>query len=418
MAARGFKARFPDLTKFIPNATNPADAMWGGPAATAADVFNNTIEEIRVVEAIANQGLLNNFILETTAGSITIADNTNVIDGRSATDTILLAASPDDGTVSQLFGLVGRQVTSQDGNFFISNIDSGSNLFTPADGVTTEFVFDDGKWSIVPSGDTGDLFRTKLKPVRVISGNTHTIEAADSNKTIVFSTGLTPITLTANNDQADGFEFDVLQLAATDVDFVGSSNRFSPGNLITGTSKQWELISFTRGLGAGSYVLSTNNTVPIIGNVADITNATLARLQNFTNIAALEADISTKGITASDGMIASTGDLGLLQFRENLGVSGEFTYPGPNRAWLDANMTGTPSITADFNVSTIGDNATGDFDINFEHDLADENYAMGFCCGNGAGTGFGPNLVKLLNPNSEKNSKQMQNWLNFSKCFC
>jgi len=45
------------------------------------------------------------------------------------------------------------------------------------------------------------------------------------------------------------------------------------------------------------------------------------------------------------------------------------------KAWVNFNGTGTPAIRASFNVSSITDNGTGDYTINFTSALADTNYA-------------------------------------------
>ena len=44
------------------------------------------------------------------------------------------------------------------------------------------------------------------------------------------------------------------------------------------------------------------------------------------------------------------------------------------RAWVNFNGTGTVAIRAQFNVSSITDNGTGDYTVNFTNALADANY--------------------------------------------
>jgi hypothetical protein len=46
------------------------------------------------------------------------------------------------------------------------------------------------------------------------------------------------------------------------------------------------------------------------------------------------------------------------------------------RAWVNFNGTGTVAIRASFNVSSITDNGTGDYTINFTTALTDANYAF------------------------------------------
>lgn len=51
-------------------------------------------------------------------------------------------------------------------------------------------------------------------------------------------------------------------------------------------------------------------------------------------------------------------------------------------AWVNFNGTGTVAIRSAFNVSSVTDNGTGDYTVNFTTAMADANYA--FCgCSNG-----------------------------------
>lgn len=45
------------------------------------------------------------------------------------------------------------------------------------------------------------------------------------------------------------------------------------------------------------------------------------------------------------------------------------------RAWVNFNGTGTVAIRASFNVSSITDNGTGDYTVNFTNAMPDTNYA-------------------------------------------
>jgi hypothetical protein len=46
------------------------------------------------------------------------------------------------------------------------------------------------------------------------------------------------------------------------------------------------------------------------------------------------------------------------------------------RAWVNFNGTGTVAIRASFNVTSITDNGTGDYTVNFTNALPDVNYAF------------------------------------------
>lgn len=49
--------------------------------------------------------------------------------------------------------------------------------------------------------------------------------------------------------------------------------------------------------------------------------------------------------------------------------------PGP-AAWVNFNGTGTPSIRASYNVTSITDNGVGDYTVNFTNALPDTNYVV------------------------------------------
>jgi hypothetical protein len=46
------------------------------------------------------------------------------------------------------------------------------------------------------------------------------------------------------------------------------------------------------------------------------------------------------------------------------------------KAWVNFNGTGTPAIRAQYNVSSVTKNTTGDFTLNFTNALADVNYSV------------------------------------------
>lgn len=65
----------------------------------------------------------------------------------------------------------------------------------------------------------------------------------------------------------------------------------------------------------------------------------------------------TQTLPAATGTILTTGSTGVCQ------------------AWVNFNGTGTVAIRASYNVSSITDNGTGDYTLNFATALVDTNYA-------------------------------------------
>jgi hypothetical protein len=58
------------------------------------------------------------------------------------------------------------------------------------------------------------------------------------------------------------------------------------------------------------------------------------------------------------------------------GTDSPINVPGTAKAWVNFNGTGTVAIRASYNVSSITDNGTGDYTVNFTNALVDGNYAL------------------------------------------
>ena len=62
-------------------------------------------------------------------------------------------------------------------------------------------------------------------------------------------------------------------------------------------------------------------------------------------------------------------------------TSVENVLNGTAKAWVNFNGTGTVAIRASYNVSSITDNGTGDYTVNFTTAMVDANYSpTGACC--------------------------------------
>ena len=68
------------------------------------------------------------------------------------------------------------------------------------------------------------------------------------------------------------------------------------------------------------------------------------------------------------------------------GTDSPINVPGTAKAWVNFNGTGTVAIRASYNVSSITDNGTGDYTVNFTSALADANYSINGSCSNLGGS--------------------------------
>jgi hypothetical protein len=76
------------------------------------------------------------------------------------------------------------------------------------------------------------------------------------------------------------------------------------------------------------------------------------------------------------------GKLVLSTLNDDTGVlATQNGMTGIAKAWVNFNGTGTPAIRASFNVSSITDNGTGDFTINFTTAMPNANYSISGICG-------------------------------------
>ena len=57
-------------------------------------------------------------------------------------------------------------------------------------------------------------------------------------------------------------------------------------------------------------------------------------------------------------------------------ITVEGAVKGSAKAWVNFNVTGTVAIRASYNVSSITDNGTGDYTVNFTTAMPDANYSV------------------------------------------
>lgn len=61
---------------------------------------------------------------------------------------------------------------------------------------------------------------------------------------------------------------------------------------------------------------------------------------------------------------------------QNAAGTSDPAISGAAKAWVNFNGTSTVAIRASFNVSSITDNGTGDYTVNFTNAMTDANYAV------------------------------------------
>tara|TARA_R110000822_G_scaffold92140_1_gene212086 strand:- start:3144 stop:3530 length:387 start_codon:yes stop_codon:yes gene_type:complete len=74
-------------------------------------------------------------------------------------------------------------------------------------------------------------------------------------------------------------------------------------------------------------------------------------------------------------------------------VPSDTVISGSAKAWVNFNGTGTVAIRTSFNVSSITDNGTGDYTVNFTVAMVDANYSASGYCIDTVGSGTNGSIV-------------------------
>lgn len=123
---------------------------------------------------------------------------------------------------------------------------------------------------------------------------------------------------------------------------------------------------------------------------------TLSDVLDFVGSAA-QGDILYRGASSwtrlaagTSGQALTTGGTGANPSWESISSLSTASGSAPSysaRAWVNFNGTGTVAIRASGNVTSITDNGTGNYTVNFTTAMSDANYSV--VCGGGDGANFG-----------------------------
>jgi hypothetical protein len=146
----------------------------------------------------------------------------------------------------------------------------------------------------------------------------------------------------------------------------------SSGNVGIGTASPTQKLDVQGSGGVRLSVVETANSASGAGVYLQVRNAGVLT-GNATFRVNNAGRVSVFNGTTSDTEQFAIEPNGLLQF--NSGYGSVATAFGC-RAWVNFDGTGTPAIRASGNVSSITDNGTGDYTVNFTTALVDANYSV------------------------------------------
>lgn len=133
------------------------------------------------------------------------------------------------------------------------------------------------------------------------------------------------------------------------------------------------------GIGTASPSVKFNVTgTSVVANFESTNNANVIGIvYNGSTGGYIGASASTLQFSNSSG--TSVAAINSTNFQFNSGYGSVATAYGC-RAWVNFNGTGTVAIRASGNVSSITDNGTGTYTVNFTNAMPDANYAMIVTC--------------------------------------
>jgi hypothetical protein len=152
----------------------------------------------------------------------------------------------------------------------------------------------------------------------------------------------------------------------------------SSGRVGIGTTSPGALLHLSQTAGNAKLLIQRSNTASNAGDYGSILWRSSGGSSN--------GSIGVARETGEDNgyMFFSTGSSGVLSERARITSTGDFKFNSGYgsvataygcRAWVNFNGTGTVAIRASGNVSSITDNGTGAYTVNFTTAMVDANYA-------------------------------------------
>ena len=291
----------------------------------------------------------------TIAVTQTAGNNTTAV----ATTAFVTAAVGAGGAVTSVAGRTGAVVLS---NTDISGLGTMSTA-TAADYSTTTVA--NGLYYPLSGNPSGFLTSA---PVTSVAGRTGaiTLAVADvSGAAPLASPSLTgtPLSTTAAADT------NTTQIATTAY-VVGQASSTTPAN--NGTAAVGTSLKYAR----ADHVHATDTTRAPLASPTFTGTVTIPAGASISGFAPLASPTFTGTPTLPTGTIATTQTVGNNTTAVATTAFVTAAIPTNNvKAWVNFNGTGTPAIRASMNVSSITDNGTGVFTVNFTTSMSDTNYA-------------------------------------------
>jgi hypothetical protein len=232
-----------------------------------------------------------------------------------------------------------------------------------------------GTYDNIPAIDDPTVFNNLI----TVTG-TNTLIGTSVPPYTSYVTGMT-LSFVPANTNSGAVTIDVDGLGAKNV-FVGSSTALSSGDLVAGRIAQIQYDGTRFQLYQSSIADNSVTTAKIVDlNVTTaklaanaVTTAKITDL-NVTTGKLADNAVTTIKITDANVTTAKIADANITAAKLSGAQSGSAPIYGA-RAWVNFNGTGAVTIRASGNVTSITDNGTGDYTVNFTTAMPDVNFSV------------------------------------------
>jgi len=328
----------------------------------------------------------------TTSIAVTVADDSHNhvisnVDGLQtaldakleANQTITLSGdATGSGTTAITVALSANSVGASE---IVDNSVGAAELNVTGNGTTSQFLRSDGDgtftWATPTDTNTTYSAGTGLS----LSGTTFTNTAPDQTVTLTGS-GATSVSGTYPN----------FTISSTDTD-TNTTYSAGSGLSLSGTTFSHTDTSSQGSVNNSGATVIQDVTLDTYGHVTGLASTTLTAATigaqpsgTYNTIIGTDSDINTSGSTiidniyVTDGVITSMGTRTLTA--GDIGAISGSTSQLADK-WVNFNGTGSVSIRSQYGVSSITDQGTGKYRVNWNGSFANGNYAAVACSGKG-----------------------------------
>lgn len=155
--------------------------------------------------------------------------------------------------------------------------------------------------------------------------------------------------------------------------YSGDNITFGDGSIIAGVATQNNVYNVVT---ANANTSTGNSFVTFTSNTAAINAGMVIYAAGFGRGVTVSSVVNANTILLSTAAANTSTNTRISFVEPNRVMTADVAAPGLCKAWVNFNGSGTVAIRAAFNVSSITDNGTGEYTVNFTTAMSDINYSV------------------------------------------